>query len=448
MSAELSHNPSLIEPIALPGCAGVGRRFDLARRFVAHRATLASYGQLLAGTGGRLVLQVVYFFVLANTLSLAEMGVFASISATGLLIGCFAGFGFSSFVMRSAAGRRSSLAAYLGAYYLCFALALPLMFGVALVLYWALFSHVITLPGYLTIILVEVTFWRQIEMLLQVNNGLGHFARASTLVSLPVAFRAIAALLFWYSGGGHAETWAVYYLVGNAIAAVLLTIVFHPRIRPRLKLRLVRGRLVDGLLYASSYCMFLAQSEIDKLVILSLGGERMAGIYAISMRLIDLTGVPLRPLFMMYSRKLIQAGRASRTLLAECLKIEGVVAAVSTAGLLALVALLHLWPGILGNNVSTAYEMLVVVIAVPAVKNLLEFHGELFFAFDRMGLRAAVTATLVCVKALGVALLVTTVTAPHAWGLWLNVVFALAYAISFATVYGVIAGSIPRGAVK
>lgn len=442
MTADLSRKPTI------PGLRpDMGRRLRVLHvvplRLVAgawanHRAVLVGYGQLLAGAGGRLALQMIYFLVLANTLSLSEMGVFASVSAAGVMIGCLAGFGFQSFVMRSAAGRRSSMGAYLAVYYACFALALPIMLGLSLVFYLLLFREVIDLSGYLAIIVVEVALWRQIELLVQVNNGLGRYAAAATVVSLPVGFRAAAAVAFWAAGGGDAETWSVYYLAGNAVSVAVLAFLFHPRTRMRFRAVLLRGRLRDGLLYAASYFMFLAQNEIDKLIILTLAGERMAGIYAISMRLIDLTGVPLRPMFMMYSRKLIQAGRATRASLRECLKVEGMVAAVSTGALVFMILVLHVRPDLLGANVSAAYGLLTVIVAVPAVRNLLEFQGELFFAFGRMGLRAAVTATLIVFKALAFALLLSVFPNPEQWSLWLNAIYVAIYAMSFLTLYGLL----------
>lgn len=448
MTAIPSQNPTLAGPTAPPAHPVPGQRpvpeqgrgtGRLAlSRFAMHRGTLLGYLQLLAGSGGRLVLQVLYFFLLANTLSLADMGVFATVSAAGVLIGCLAGFGFQSAVMRAAAGRRSSLGGYLAAYYACSAVALPIMLALAGLLYLVLFREVIALPGYLAIVVVEVALWREIELLVQVNNGLGRFGAASTLVSLPVGFRAAAAVAFWAMGGGDAETWSLYYLVGNLVAVVVLVAIFHPRVRMRLRPRLVKGKLRDGLFYALSHFMFLAQGEIDKIIILSLAGERMAGIYAIAIRLIDLTAVPLRPMYMMYSRKLIQAGRVTKALLRESMRIEVIIAAVSTSGLLALIALLSIWPNILGANVSAAYGMLTIVLVVPAVRNLLEFHSELLFGFGNLGLRAAITGTLVLIKALAVAALITLWPAPEAWTLGLNAASALIYGLSFLAVYGLL----------
>src|ERR1700736_6724118 len=86
-------------------------REKLARTF---RAQFANYLQVFVGTGTRLGLQAVYFLILANMLSLHDMGVFASTSSTGIMIGCFSGFGFSSFAFRAAAGKRRVLGGDLG----------------------------------------------------------------------------------------------------------------------------------------------------------------------------------------------------------------------------------------------------------------------------------------------------------------------------------------------
>jgi hypothetical protein len=120
------------------------------------------------------------------------------------------------------------------------------------------------------------------------------------------------------------------------------------------------------------------------------------------------------------------------------MRIEVVIAGISTGGLLALIALLSIWPNILGTNVSAAYGMLTVVLVVPAVRNLLEFHSELLFGFGNLGLRAAITGTLVLIKAFAVAALITLFPAPESWTLGLNAASALIYGLSFLAVYGLL----------
>lgn len=430
-----SHGP----PAAPPFPRGpFGWRIPGAAQLARHRPALLGYGQMLAGTGVRLAMQAGYFLVLAAALSLRDMGVFASVSAAGVMLGCLTGFGFQSVVFRSAAGRRSALGGYLACYYACAALSLPLSLLASAVLYGAIFADALPWPAYLAIMLVEVALWRFIETLALVNNGLGRYAAGAAVVTASTGFRAAAALAFALTGGGGVGRWAAFYLAGNALAAAVLALFCAPRVRLRWRPALLVGRLRRSLFYALSYFTFLAQNEVDKIVILWLAGERAAGLYAIAMRLIDLTAAPLRPVFVLYSCRLIAGGRVTRRILRDCLRVEALVALASTAGLAGIVAVLHGWPGLLGRNVAVAGGLLGSVALVPAIRNLLEFHAELFVAFDRMGLRSLLAVTVVGVKAGTLALAVAASRGGEAWGPWLNAVYGLPYAISFAAIYGLL----------
>ena len=54
--------------------------------------------------------------------------------------------------------------------------------------------------------------------------------------------------------------------------------------------------MLDGFYHAFSYFAFLAQNEVDKLVVLWFAGAETAGLYAIFIRVADLSVAPLRPL--------------------------------------------------------------------------------------------------------------------------------------------------------
>lgn len=402
------------------------------------RRVVESYCQVLAGTVGRLGLQAVYFFVLANTLSLHDMGVFASTSAAGVMIGCFSGFGFSSYAFRASAGRRRLLGPYMAVFYACWLASVPLGLLVSLPFYYGIFRDSIALPAFLMILVVEIAFWRLIELIHQINNGLGRYTAASLVITIAAATRALAAVVFALAGGGPDETWAVYYLVANGAAMAVVWTLYRPRVRLRWRTALFVGRLKRALLFAVSYFAFNAQSEIDKVIMLSLADERVAGIYAISMRLIDFTTVPFRTFYVLYSRKLIREGEPV-DILARGLRLEAVIAVLSSLGYAALIALLWLKPGLLGPNVTVAMTLFGVLFAVPAFKNLLEFHAELFFAYERMTARAVVSTSLVVLKGAGLALLLLANGALEAWAPWLNALYGALYLVSVVAVYRAVA---------
>jgi O-antigen/teichoic acid export membrane protein len=415
----------------------------LALLMGAFRTQFTNYLQVFAGTGVRLGLQAVYFFVLANTLSLHDMGIFASASSTGIMIGCFSGFGFASLAFRASAGKRRTLGGYLAAYYGSWLMALPLCLAASLPIFYLLFAPSLSLIAFLLIILVETGLWRIVEMIHQVNNGLGRYASASLAISLGSAMRTAGAVVFAASSQHDVETWSVIYFVFNLAAMALAIAIYQPRVKLRWRNQIFFGRVRDGLLFSVAYCASIAQNEIDKLVMLALADQRTVGIYAISTRIIDFTSVPIRSFYVLYSRKLIIEGRQHNQI-GRSLGVEALIALVSTAGLAALLVALSIWPDLLGPNVAVATQLFGVLLAVPAFKNLVEYHSELFFVYQHMTIRAVIATALVGLKAAALAFLLIHFDNIVQWGVWLNAVYLGLYVFSAASVYGSVFGSNDR----
>ncbi len=106
-------------------------------------------------------------------------------------------------------------------------------------------------------------------------------------------------------------------------------------------------------MFAVAYCAFISQNEIDKVVMLSLADQRTVGIYAIASRIIDFTSVPIRTFYVLYTRKLILEGRSSSRI-GRSLGVEIMIALISTTAFAGLLAVLTIWPGLLGHNVASA----------------------------------------------------------------------------------------------
>ena len=409
----------------------------------AFRAQFTNYLQVFAGTGVRLALQAVYFFVLANTLSLRDMGVFASTSSTGIMIGCFSGFGFASLAFRASASKRRTLGGYLAVFYASWLIAIPLCLAASLPVFYLLFTPSLSLIAFLLIILVEAGLWRIVEMIHQVNNGLGRYASASLVISLGSALRTAGAVVFVASGRHDVETWSAIYFASNLAAMALAITIYQPRVKLRWRSEIFFGRVRDALLFSVAYCASIAQNEIDKLVMLALADQRTVGIYAISTRIIDFTSVPIRSFYVLYSRKLIIEGR-QRNQIGRSLGVELLIALVSTAGLALLLVTLAIWPDLLGHNVAVATQLFGVLLAVPAFKNLVEYHSELFFVYQHMTVRAILATALVGLKAAALAFLLIQFDDIIQWGIWLNAVYLGLYAFSAASVYGSVFGGRDR----
>lgn len=399
------------------------------------RRAVENYCKLMAGTSARLLLQALYFFVLANTLALADMGIFASVSAIGMILASFSGLGFGGLAFRAAAGRPRLLGQYLGLYYGGLLLTTPLGLLVALPFYYALFEGAISLPAFLAILLVEMVLWRSVEVLFTIHNGLGRFTTGAFAITLASGFRAGGAVVFALMGGGDAGHWALFYLLSNLLALLTVLAAVRPPVRPRWRTRLFVSRLRDGLMFTLSYVALIAQGHIDKLIVLALADARFAGIYAISSRILEFTAMPFRPFYTLYTRKLFAEGKRIRNALRRTLMLEGLILLASVLGFGLLAGLLWRWPEFLGPNVAVAAQLFLAMLMVPAFRNLLEFHAELFFAHGRMTARAVIAVTLVVLNAAALAVLLAATGDIVTIGLWLNAIYGGLYLLSGAVLY-------------
>ena len=193
--------------------------------------------------------------------------------------------------------------------------------------------------------------------------------------------------------------------------------------------------------------LFYLQMEFDKLVVLSLGGPHLAGVYAIIMRLVDLTAIPIRTFTMMLVQKMMRTP-ATLARAGTRAAIEGGVFAVSTLALGALALVLSVFPRLLGDNVSEAAPLVALALLVPGFRNLVEYQAELLFARGQTFVRAVNLALLAALKG-GLLWLVLDRTAEiSTMVLSLNPVFLILYLASTVLTYGAMRRGRPASRVS
>ncbi|MDX3809371.1 MAG: lipopolysaccharide biosynthesis protein, partial [Bosea sp. (in: a-proteobacteria)] len=266
-----------------------------------------------------------------------------------------------------------------------------------------------------------------------VNNGLRRFRQAALLVIVGSSLRTAAALLFIGFGDRSLETWAIAYLAATFASLVIALAVFLPPARWRFVRALYPRRMADAVFAGAADIVFYIQSELDKLLVLGLAGERTAGLYAIALRVIDLTAMPVRSFNQMLVQKIMQdRGLGGGKRLAA---YEAGIALISIAGLVAVIAALKPFPGLLGRNVSEAAYLFAPMLLVPAFRNLVEYHAELLYARERTGSRIVLLCLLTALKAGLISLVMTRFAAHEGWAAWMNLVFGLVYLVSAGFTY-------------
>lgn len=398
------------------------------------RAAIASYLTILSGSAGRLVISLVYFLIVANTLNLGEFGLFATASATGLILSRLLAFGFVSPLYRVATVKPRLLGAYLAGFAGLSLTSLPVIILAAAAAYRLLFDGRLALLPFTLILAAEILGWRLVEVVAIVNNGLRRFRQAALLVILGSSLRTLAALLFWAFGHASLASWSLAYLAATLATAVIALVFFMPASRWRFRSRLYPRRMADAVYASAADIVFFVQAELDKLLVLAFAGERAAGLYAIAMRIIDLTAMPVRSFNQMLVQKIMKerglAGGPRRLAL-----IEFGIAAISVGGLVAVILALKPFPGLLGRNVSEAAYLFAPMLLVPAFRNLVEYHAELLYARERTGSRIVLLCAITALKAALVSWVMLRFAADDVWALWLNGVFGLVYLLSAAFTY-------------
>ncbi|RWN35669.1 MAG: lipopolysaccharide biosynthesis protein [Mesorhizobium sp.] len=415
----------------------IPQRRPLARigSFLAERrGLLRDYFSAISGAGGRLVFSLAYFIALANTLSISEFGMFATASAAGVMLSRILAFGFISALYRTATIRPNLIGTFSAGFLLLGVLSLPLLAAASFGVYLLFFADTVPLSVFAAIVFAEALLWRPVEVALIVNNGLGKFGRAALLAILATALRALGAVLFMFSAHHSVWIWSWFYIGANAASLLIAFGFFYPRQRLRLRIELYLRRLADSVYVAGAEVLFYLQMEFDKLLVLAIGGPHLAGIYAIIMRLVDLTAIPIRTFSMMLVQRMMRAPELLSRLAVKS-GIEGGVFAVSTAALLTLGIVLHFFPNALGKNVAEAAPLVVLAICVPGLRNLVEYQAELLFARGQTLVRALNLGLLAALKALLLTSVLTTILDTPNLVLSLNVVFLLLYLASTLLTY-------------
>ncbi|ESX20434.1 lipopolysaccharide biosynthesis protein [Mesorhizobium sp. M0317] len=415
----------------------IPQRRTLARigTFLAERRGLVrDYLSAISGAGGRLVFSLAYFIALANTLSIAEFGMFATASAAGVMLSRILAFGFISALYRTATIRPNLIGTFTAGFLLLGAVSLPLLAAASWGVYLIFFASTVPLAVFAAIVFAEALLWRPVEVVLIVNNGLGKFGRAAVLSIVTTAFRALGAVLFMLSGQHSVWIWSLFYIGANAASLLLAFGFYYPRQRLRLRTELYLRRLADSIYVAGAEVLFYLQSEFDKLLVLAIGGPHLAGIYAIIMRLVDLTAIPIRTFSMMLVQKMMRAPELLSRLRVKS-GIEAGVFLVSTLALAALGIVLHFFPNALGRNVAEASPLVALAIGVPGLRNLVEYQAELLFARGQTALRALNLGLLAGLKAVLLTYVLTTIADTPRLVVSLNVVFLLLYLASALLTY-------------
>jgi O-antigen/teichoic acid export membrane protein len=347
---------------------------------------------MLIGQGAKLLIQAIYFVLMARNLGVQQYGAFVAVTAAAAIVSPFVGNGTGSLMIKNVARDRSVFPEYWGN-----SLLLTLLSGAGLtmavaVACLALLSN--SIPAVIIVLMVisdvliypfvQVAAWAfQSVELLGWTAGLTVFASFTRLAGIAVIV------------GMHRPTllaWAVAYLTTSTLCTlVAIGCVLRRLGRPKLAISRIRSELREGFYFSTSLSAQTVYNDMDKTMLARIGSLGATGIYAAAYRLIDVAFIPIRSLLAAAYPGFFRSGHhgiASSLAYAKNL-LPRALAYSATIGL-ALLVTAPLVPKVLGAEYARTTEALRWLALLPLLKTLHYFAADSLTGAGFQGLRTLV----------------------------------------------------------
>lgn len=320
--------------------------------------------------GLRLMLQFAYLIVVARLLGAAGYGTFSGIVALAATLSPLAGVGFGLILVKQVARHPELFPRYWGKALTATAVSAPLLILVmgtmaALILPDTGESLALLVVGVSELLLVPLI--TACANAYQAHERLG--AAIFNFVLLNGGRLLSIGALALYDSRPDLNLFAIAYLAGTALpTAACLIITTRTFGRPIAELRGLTSEFREGLGFAASGVTGVAQSEIDKSLLLRLDGALATGTYSVATRIVSAASVPLISFVLAAVPQLFRSGasgtagsrQTASTLLVPVL-LYGAVAGGA-------IYLLAPWlPSILGEEFAGSVSVIRMLALLPSL---------------------------------------------------------------------------------
>ena len=340
---------------------------------------------MLGGHGVRVVLQAIYFLLIARALGAAEYGAFVGAVSLMALVAPFSSWGTGFILIRKAARDRTAFHRYWGG-----ALSLTVLVGcillcVVLLVSRAVWGSSVPLNALLLVGLSDVIVVRILELAVQAFMAVEVLQKSAELyIILSAARTAAAAYLGFVVHSPTAVSWALLYLL-SAVAGTIYALVTVTRFH------FSRAEFQEGFHFAVGQASATVYNDIDKAMLVRLGGLEATGIYGAAYRIVDVSFAPVSALVSAASARFFRHGESG---------IEGSVRFAkkllpyaASYGLLAAVFLFTVSPILsllLGKGFANATLALQWLSPLVLLKSIHYFFADSLSAAGYQGRRASV----------------------------------------------------------
>ena len=351
----------------------------------------------LGGYGLRLMLQAVYFIVIARCLGPRQYGAFIAVTALGAVLSPFVGWGTGNLLVKHVARNKDLFRPYWGNTLLV-TMASGLVFtAAAITLCRLMIPHAVPFAAIILLTVSDLIFVKFLDMSVwafQAFERLGNTAALNVLIS-STRLIGIVVLSIRSVRPGVLE-WSEVYLIGSILSAMIAVTWATVKLgAPTLALDRMRREVSEGFYFCFGLSSLTIYNDIDKTMMARLATLDAAGVYAAVYRLIDVSFLPVRAVLNAAYPGFFRSGAGG--IVASMNYGQRLLRKVLPYSLFAFVALMlgaPIVPRILGRDYAQAAEALRWLALLPFLKTLHYFLADALTGAGHQGLRTCIQASV------------------------------------------------------
>ena len=345
------------------------------------------------GQGLRLVIQALYFVLIARSLGAVNYGAFIGVVALANIVYPFASLGGGNILIKNVSRDASLFGLYWGRALATTAISGSILFSAVLLL-----SH-FALPAsipFRLVVLVAGSDLFGLSIIQLCGQAFQTFERLNWTATINVmssTSRLIGALiLVVIHHHPSALQWGYLYFSSTWVVAVAAMVLVLVKLgSPRFTLWKSVAEMREGFYFSASMSAQTIYNDIDKTMLARLGTLEAAGIYGAAYRLIDVTFVPIQSLLAAAYPNFFRTGVAGiSATLGYARRLVWGALAYSVAACLAILLFAGVVPLILGPEYLFTAEALRWLALLPVLKVLHYFLSDSLTGAGHQGVRTCI----------------------------------------------------------
>jgi O-antigen/teichoic acid export membrane protein len=350
-------------------------------------------GIMLLNFGGKMLLQGVYFVILARVLGASQYGSFVATTALVALLAPFGSVGAVGLLVRRGARDATGLAGHFSAAVGITVVASSVLAGLFMVAAPLLSPLGVSARVVALVVLADLFGARLIDVasaVFQAQERLGRVAVFGLFLHGGRLLGAVGLVVVPWPAG--VLSWAlIYACVSVGVALGVLTYTFgalrwtSPAWRPYLR------EWRDGLMFAAGLSTSTVYADADKVMLGRLDSAAAAGVYAAPYRVLDFAFAPVQALLAAGYARFFRAGAAG---MSGAVAFARKLARPALAYCLLASALLFIGadyiPVLLGSSYQDSVEVVRMLAILPVLKVVHYLAGECLTGAGLQGTRTAI----------------------------------------------------------